>query len=148
MRATIVGTRSVVMIDSMQLSSHMARKGFQGKISMAPMTTFLQAMNLPALGDYCKQCTLWSGTVGSGGLLYTPYGSIMAEMVQTCTIILRLGVLFGNPSDPEAYNKAKHRASELAVQPPNLPAPAETKWKAERMLCEAIVAVLEKKEVI
>lgn len=58
MRLTLLGTRSVVIIDAVQLSSYMARKGVQGKITAARMTTFLKAMSVSAITEYTQQCSL------------------------------------------------------------------------------------------
>lgn len=75
-------------------------------------------------------------------MLYTPYGSVVAELVQTRTRGVRLGVLAADPTGPHAHGKATKRVSDIKAPLTGSTAAGEKKVKDELALCEAIVEAI------
>ena len=116
-RLTLEGSRSVVATSAQHLLSFMGRKGVTGHISQGRMFAFMRSMQPAMLAEYAKQCSMWSGTVGPGDMIITPYGFVVGELVSEATMGLRVSLAPSRNADEAAVSALAKRIEDLAGQP-------------------------------
>ena len=112
-RLNLSGTRRVIVADSLQLLGYMQRKGVEGLITTARMGSFFRSMGPGTITDFTSSCTLESGTVGPGDLLFIPAGAIIAELCHSCNIGLRWPVFVHGSASPNISLSFQRRRDEL-----------------------------------
>ena len=112
LRFTLKGTRAVLVTDALQMLGFMKRKGVQGQINMSRMASFMKNMSPQLLVEYGKQCTLWSGTLSIGDLLFVPCGALLGEQVQSVSIGVRVPSLFKPAASSNACRALQWRKQE------------------------------------
>lgn len=116
LRMTLEGTRSVVVGDSLQVIGFMQRKGIAGSITTARFTSFFRSMGVAVLKEFLGECSLHSGTVAPGDLLYLPAGAIVGELCQDCVIGLRWPIVMRSVADKNMLATFRRRKEEVEHQ--------------------------------
>ena len=114
-RYNLLGARSVVIADALQVIGYMQRKGVAGNINMARMASFFRSVGATTLADFQAQCTLEQATVGPGDLLYLPTGAVVSELARACNVGLRVPLVVDGKANPNARGTFARRREDIVA---------------------------------
>ena len=92
----------------MQVVAYMQRKGVGGAINTPRMASFFRSTGAGTIIEFQSQCTLHSGTLAAGDVLYQPTGSVVGEMCHTTNVGFRFPVVVhGVPNIIPTFNRRR-----------------------------------------